>query len=137
MKLKRARWMLMTFAVMYIVATVLGFGIYLLLNPTAMWVSVFTVMPVICAFLIRWYLKAINCSAQRSATATVEIVAVWIVLSFGFDALTYVWIVPKIRHSAANWLFFIDQSPWIWLSYAVLCVSGYAAHRLHVRRIEA
>ncbi len=131
--MNRVWWMLVTFTIMYLLATVLGFATYLLLNPTAMWVSVFTIMPLISALLIWWYLKRINCSAQQSATATVKIVTVWILLSFGFDAMNYIWIVPKARHSTANWLFFVDQSPWIWLSYAVLCLSGYVAYRIHVR----
>ncbi len=130
-------WMLITFSIMYLVGTVLGFGSYLLLSPTAMWVVVFTFMPVFCALLIWWYLKAIKSSGQKSAWATMEIVAVWIVLSFASDAVAYIWIVPRLRHGEPNWLFFVDQSPWIWLSYAVLALSGYAGHRFHVSREEA
>ena len=50
----------------YIVATALGFATYLLINATAMWISVFTIMPVVAALLIRWYLVPIRCSAEKS-----------------------------------------------------------------------
>jgi len=41
------------FFVMYIVATVLGFATYLVISAAAMWISVFTIMPVVAALLIR------------------------------------------------------------------------------------
>ena len=35
-------WMVGTFLVMYLIATILGFATYLLLTPTVMWISVST-----------------------------------------------------------------------------------------------
>lgn len=57
----------------------------------------------------------------------------WIALSFAFDALTYIIVVPAVFHANPNWTFFVDQSPWIWISYGVLFASGYAGEYLHGR----
>ena len=36
------------------------------------------------------------------------------------DALFFILIIPLSFGAKANWMFFIDQSPWIWLCYAAL-----------------
>lgn len=126
-----------TFAVMYLIATVVGFATYLLISPVAMWISVFTLMPVVSALLIYWYLMKMRTSRQASLIETFYLVLAWIGLSFGLDTVTYIFIIPALGHTARNWTFFRDQSPWIWLSYAVLLASAYAGHILHLRRLSA
>jgi uncharacterized membrane protein YtjA (UPF0391 family) len=116
------------FFVMYLVATVLGFATYLGISATAMWISVFTIMPFVAALLIRCYLFQIRCSAQKSLRATLNLVALWILLSFLLDAATYIFLIPYLARTPRNWAFFVDQSPWIWLCYGVLLLSGLAAH---------
>lgn len=128
------KWNLAAFLIMYLVATCLGFATYLQLGPVAMWISVFTIMPVISALLICWFLVKIRCAPGRSLREMLVLVVIWIALSFGFDAITYVLIIPSLTHASANWTFFVDQSPWIWLSYAVLFIAGYAGRWLYLRR---
>jgi hypothetical protein len=123
----------MLFFAMYIIATAFGFTTYLLIGPLAMWISVFTVMPVVAAFLILWYLIQIRCIAKESLREAMVVVAIWIALSFALDAMTYIFIIPSIAHQPRSWRFFVDQSPWIWLSYGVLLCSGVAANRLYNR----
>jgi hypothetical protein len=128
------------FFAMYLIATVLGFATYLFISPLAMWVSVFTVMPVVSALLVFWYLIQIRCGLKDGLREAMIVVAIWIALSFTLDAVTYIFIVPFVAHNQRNWTFFIDQSPWIWLSYAVLFSSGAAAnwlYRCHRQREEA
>ncbi len=63
------------FFVMYLIATALGFATYRGLGATAMWISVFTIMPVVAALLIRWYLAQIRCSAKKSLHETLNLTA--------------------------------------------------------------
>jgi hypothetical protein len=130
-------WIVGTFAIMYLIATIIGFATYLLINPAAMWISVFTLMPIVNALLMYWYLVRMRISRQASLTEVLYLVLAWIALSFGLDAATYIFIIPALNHTASNWAFFRDQSPWIWLSYAVLLVSAYIGHRLNLRRLNA
>jgi len=133
----KCAWIVGTFAAMYLVATLVGFAAYLLISPVAMWIYVFTLMPVVSALLMSWYLVKMRISRQASLIETVYLALAWIGLSFGLDAATYIFIIPAVSHSAPSWTFFRDQSPWIWLSYAVLIVCAYAGHRLHLRRLHA
>ena len=130
-------WIVATFAAMYFVATIAGFATYLLISPVAMWICVFTLMQVVSALLMYWYLVKMRISRQASLIETFYLVLAWIGLSFGLDAVTSIFIIPAVSHAAPNWTFFRDQSPWIWLSYAVLLVCAYAGHRLHLRRLDA
>jgi hypothetical protein len=84
-----------------------------------------------------WYLVKMRISRQSSLAEVFILVLAWIALSFGMDAIAYIFIIPSVSHTAPNWTFFRDQSPWIWLSYGVLLVSAYIGHRLHLRRLHA
>jgi len=128
------KWNLAAFSIMYLIATCVGFATYLQLGPVAMWICVFTIMPVIAALLIRWFLVKIKCPPGRALREILVLVAIWIALSFGFDAITYVLVVPGLSHVSANWTFFVDQSPWIWLSYTALIISGYTGRWLYLRQ---
>ena len=44
----------------------------------------------------------------------------WVAMSFFLDAIVFIAVIPLAFGAKANWTFFIDQSPWIWLCYAVL-----------------
>ena len=129
-------WIVGFFLTMYLIATVLGFTTYLLLSPMAMWVSVFTLMPIISAALIYSYLRKMNFSPDSTLRESVHLSVVWIILSFGLDALTYIVLVPAVGHTSANWTFFRDQSPWIWLSYLVLLISAWAGRWAYLRRLN-
>jgi hypothetical protein len=135
--LAKMGWIVGTFLAMYTIATILGFATYLLLSPLAMWISVFTLMPVISALLIYAYLRKMKVSKGTSLRESLAITLVWIVLSFGLDAVVYIVIIPFLSHVAPNWTFFQDQSPWIWLSYVVLLLSGLAARQAYGRKANA
>jgi len=128
------KWNLGAFLIMYLIATCVGFASYLQLGPVAMWICVFTIMPVIAALLTCWFLVKIKCPPDRTLREILGLVVIWIVLSFSLDAITYVLTVPSLSHASANWTFFVDQSPWIWLSYAVLFISGYTGRWLYLRQ---
>lgn len=125
---------LLTFVVMYLIATVVGFATYVLISPTAMLVAVFTFMPLVCALLITGYLAQVRASVAGSARDTAVLVAVWIVLSILFDAVTYILVVPAVTGASPNWGFFTQQSPWIWYAYLVLVLCGVAGRWLYVAR---
>lgn len=135
--MRKAGWIVATFVVMYLVATVVGFGTYLWLSPLAMWVAVFTLMPVVSAGLIYSYLRRFSFRPEASLYESLVVAAVWMLLSFCLDAATYILIVPHLSHSRPNWTFFHDQSPWIWLCYLVLILSALAAQRLYRRNHNA
>lgn len=130
-------WIVGSFAAMYLIATVIGFATYLLISPVAMWISVFTFMPVVSAWLIYKYLHKMKFAPKASLAECAQLLLVWIGLSFGLDALTYILIVPSIGHTPQNWTFFQDQSPWIWLSYAVLLLSGYLGRWAYLKSLNA
>jgi hypothetical protein len=73
-------------------------------------------------------------SPDRTLRELLVLIVIWIALSFSFDAITYVLVAPALSHASAHWTFFVDQSPWIWLSYTVLIISGYAGRWLYLRR---
>jgi len=123
-----------TFIILYIIGTIVGFAAFLLISPLAMIISMFTVMPVICIFLIYWYLRRIAASPNHIGREVLIIIVTWMVLSFSFDALMYILIVPTIMKAPPHWQFFIEQSPWIWFCYAMLFVCGYAARWLYLKR---
>ncbi len=128
---------LASFAAMYLIATIIGFATYLLISPVAMWISVFTFMPVVSAWLIYRYLHKMRFTPKASLAECVNLLLVWIGLSYGLDALTYILIIPAFKHTPPNWTFFQDQSPWIWLSYAVLLLSGYLGRWAYVKGLNA
>lgn len=132
--MNRVGWMVGTFLVMYLVATILGFATHLFLNPLAMWISVFTIMPVLSALLIYAYLRKLRTTQQASLRESFWVAAVWIILSFGLDSIMYIAVIPFFSHGAPNWTLFRDQSPWIWLSYIVLLLSAFAAHSAYKRK---
>ena len=119
---------------MYVIASVVGFATYLLIGPRAMWISVFTLMPVVSAVLIYWYLRGMHFPKNNSLKETALLVLFWISFSFVSDAATYILIIPSANQIDPNWTFFQDQSPWIWLCYAVLLVSGFAGRWMYVRK---
>jgi hypothetical protein len=126
-----------SFAAMYLVATIVGFATYLLISPAAMWISVFTLMPAVSAWLIYLYLRKMRFTPEASLAESANLLLVWICLSFAFDALSYILIIPATNHTSPNWTFFRDQSPWIWLSYAVLLLSGYVGRWFYLRNLNA
>lgn len=135
--MRKLLWIAGTFATMYFVATIVGFATYLLLSSTAMWISVFTLMPVVSAVLMYGYLRKMQFERKASLVESWRLLLVWIGLSFSLDALTYILIIPSVNHTTPNWTFFRDQSPWIWLSYAVLLISMYAGRWAYLRSLDA
>jgi hypothetical protein len=135
--MRKLSWIVGTFATMYFVATIVGFATYLLLSPTAMWISVFTLMPIVSAVLMYGYLRKMQFDRKASLVESWRLLLVWIGLSFSLDALTYILIIPSVNHTTRNWTFFRDQSPWIWLSYSVLLISMYAGRWAYLRSLDA
>jgi hypothetical protein len=123
-----------TFAAMYLLATIVGFATYFLMSVRAMWICVFTLMPIVSAGLIYAYLQKLKVSRDATFREATILVAVWMGLSFCLDAITYIVVIPMTSHRALNWTFFLDQSPWIWLSYAVLLLSAYAGRWAYLVR---
>ncbi len=130
----KIRWNIAAFLLMYLIATVLGFATYIFVNSLTMIICVFTIMPVVSTFLIYWYLCKISVDEKRLRRDVFILIFVWITLSFGFDAVTYILIVPTILNMPPHWSFFVEQSPWIWISYLALIVSSLAAKWLYSKR---
>ena len=84
-------------------------------------------MPTVSALLMYFYLRRLKIRQDASLRESLLVAAFWILLSFGLDSVVYIAIIPLCTPIAPNWTFFRDQSPWIWLSYAVLLSSAAAA----------
>lgn len=126
-------WAFILFLVGYAVGTVVGFATYYI-DPVVMWISIFVAMPLLFAYLCREYLAKVKCTQVDARAEMLRLILYWIALSFAFDALTYIVIVPALFHAKPNWTFFIDQSPWIWISYGILFASGYSGEYWYSRR---
>jgi hypothetical protein len=134
--MKKLGWNITAFLIMYIIATIIGFAAFFLISLAAMWLTVFILMPFVCVYLIYWYLVKIKSTIENTWRNVLILILVWIMLSFSFDALTYIFIVPKIYNIPPNWKFFIQQSPWIWICYLVLFIPGYLAGLIYLRKIK-
>jgi hypothetical protein len=89
---RKFRTLVFLFLAMYAVATVLGFATYLLISPLAMWIGVFTAMPVVATWLMRRYLLQIRCSPDSSLRETMVLVA------FG-SAFRFFWMHSRTSSS--------------------------------------
>lgn len=132
--MKNWYWATLLFAVGYSGGTIMGFATYYV-GVTVMWVSLILVMPPLFAYLCGVYLTKARCTTQNSKTQMLRLVFYWILLALGLDALTYILVIPALFHANPNWNFFVDQSPWIWISYATLLVSGFAGRHFHDRHL--
>jgi hypothetical protein len=128
-------WIAAAFVAMCLIAAVVGFATDPLISPAVMWMSVFTRMPIVSALRMYWYLVTMRIRRQSSLTEVFYLAISWIVLCFGLDAATCIFIPLAASRTAPNWIFFRDQSPWIWLSYAVLMVSAIISHKRQQSRI--
>jgi hypothetical protein len=124
------------FALGYLIATIVGFATYYI-HVVAMWIAIFTLMPVVFGYLFYTYLRRTRCGRSGSLWETNRLILLWIVLSFLVDALVYIAIVPGVFRVPPNWTFFIDQSPWIWLCYLTIFVLGHIARFFYSQRQES
>jgi len=122
------------FLIGYLIATIVGFATYYI-HVVLMWVSIFTLMPVIFGYLFYLYLKNIKCELAEAFKETNRLVILLIILSFILDALVYIIIVPIIYRYKPNWIFFIDQSPWIWLNYMTIFILGHISRAIYHKNI--
>ena len=126
-------WSSGLFLLGYVVGTVVGFALYFV-NEVLMWVGLFTLMPAVFAVLFYLYLGKVACPPETSLSEVIRVALYWSALSFLLDALAYIAVVPVIFGTPANWGFFTDQSPWIWLSYLSIFAMGLAGRWLYLRR---
>lgn len=116
------------FVIAYLVATVFGTTLYYI-DETVMWIGLFTLMPILFGYFIFRYLLGIECYKDEALTEVIRVISFWIATAFFLDALVYIVIFPLFFGFPVNLRFFVDQSPWIWLNYAVLVLSGLGGFR--------
>ena len=107
-----------TFGIGYLIAIAVGWVSFT--NPPLMWALTFTLMPVVFACLAYWYFRGVRPGVGEKRREAVRLTLFWVILSFALDAIVFIVVIPLAFGAKANWAFFIDQSPWIWLCYAVL-----------------
>ena len=130
--LRRWGWATGLLAIGYAIGTAAGFATFYI-GIVTMWLTIMLLMPILFAALAVAYLRRLRCPPGRAGVEMAGLIGYWVVLSFLLDALTYVFTLPHVLHIPPNWGFFEDQSPWIWLSYASLCVSGAVAVAMYRR----
>ncbi len=136
--IKLTSWLRATvfFLIGYAIATLYGFLLYYV-SEILMWISMFTLMPAVFAYLFYRYLKIIRITPAASFMESLGLVLYWIGFSFALDATAYILIIPLIFRAPPNWTFFIDQSPWIWLCYLMLFCVGYTGRWFYLRFVES
>ncbi|HYX05779.1 MAG TPA: hypothetical protein VE912_03520 [Bacteroidales bacterium] len=125
------------FLIAYLIGTLVGF-ITFLIHETVMWISLFTIMPIVFGYFFYRYLKNTRCNQDETLKETNNLIVFWIITSFILDAIVYIVFIPLISGTPSNWTFFIDQSPWIWLNYATIIILGYISrfiYNTHIKRI--
>ena len=135
MMLRRWVWATWLLAVGYVVGTAAGFATFHI-GVVTMWLTILLLMPLLFAALALVWLRKLRVPAKRGGREMAGLIAYWVLMSFLLDALTYIFTLPHFMHTVPNRHFFVDQSPWIWLSYATLCTSGAAAVALHKRSLR-
>jgi len=133
--MKNLKMSIQLFLIGYVIATTVGFVTYYI-SIELMWIAIFTLMPVVFGYLFYLYLKKAKCKSSEILKETNRLVILWIVLSFLFDALFYILIVPILFNQKPNWTFFIDQSPWIWLNYITIFILGHISRFIYLKKIH-
>jgi hypothetical protein len=123
------------FFIGYLIATIVGFTTYYI-SVNLMWITLFTLMPVIFGYLFYSYLKKVKCRLSEIFKETNRLVVFWIILSFILDALVYIIIVPIVYGGRSNWAFFMDQSPWIWLNYMTIIILGHISRLIYKKKLN-
>ena len=131
--MKNLKMAIKLFLIGYLVATTVGFATYYI-NIDLMWITIFTLMPVVFGYLFYQYLKRSKCEVSEILKETNRLILLWIVLSFLLDALVYIIIVPVLYRHKPNWTFFIDQSPWRWLNYMTIFVLGHISRLIYLKK---
>jgi hypothetical protein len=132
--MKNIKLALKYFGLAYLIATILGFSTYYIINVIAMWVVMFTIMPIIFGYFFYRYLKNTAGSNSNMFQETNILIVFWIVSSFLLDGFVYIAFVPIIYGYRPNWTFFIDQSPWIWLNYCTIIILGHSSRYFYIRK---
>ena len=133
--MKSIKTAVLYFLYAYLLGTVVGF-ITFYINVTIMWISLFTLMPVIFGYYFYRYLKITGCEISKTLHETFALILFWIIASFILDAVVYIIIIPLLFGYKSNWTFFIDQSPWIWLNYFSLFIIGIRARYFFLRSLK-
>lgn len=121
-----------TFGIGYLIATAVGWATFT--KPVLMWVLTFTVMPLVFAALAYAYFHGTRPSPTEQSREAIRLTLFWIAVSFVMDALVFIVVIPLAFGAEANWTFFVDQSPWIWLCYAALVPIVLGALHAYRRR---
>lgn len=117
----------------YVIASIVGYVLYRL-SSVAMWVGMFTLMSAVFAYLAYIYFS--KYVKEPSGVNVIKLAVYWVLLSFALDGLVYILLLPITFGVKPNWLFFTDQSPWIWLAYVTLSITvaiGFIASRARVQ----
>lgn len=130
------KWALGLFLLAYAVGTVVGFVAFAI-SATVMWVVMFTLMPAVFTVSFYEYLSRTHCPLAKASTEMARLCLLWVLLSFTLDALIYIGVLPISLSARSNWRFFLDQSPWIWMSYAMLFLLGFLARWIYQRRCSS
>ena len=123
------------FALAYLIATIVGFTTFYI-HEILMWISMFTIMPIVFGYFFYLYLKKASSNASTLLRETNILILFWIIASFLLDGLVYIVIVPIIFGNKSNWTFFKDQSPWIWLNYLTIILLGHISRLILIKRLK-
>ncbi len=123
------------FLLAYLIGTVVGFAAYYI-SITVMWISMFTLIPVIFGYFFYLYLKNTKCDLASSLKETNLLIVFWILASLLLDGIVYMLIIPFIYDYNPMWIFFTEWSPWGYLNYGTIAVVGYIGRYLYIRKLN-
>jgi hypothetical protein len=94
------------------------------LGKAAMWVNLLTLVTLIGALLVFFDLYRTRCAPSKAVGATAALVLRWVVLFFATELVYGVLLGPGGYGFRSYIELYREQSPWIWMTYAMMPVSG-------------
>jgi hypothetical protein len=129
------RWVLWSFAALQVLELIIGSSEFRL-GAVPMWINLLTSVTLLGAMLMFSYLRYSGRDSAASARSAAALASQWIAFSLAFDAVFGIVLLPVIDDKPLNLAFFRGQAPWIWISYAVLALSGFIGWLIYVLSMD-
>jgi hypothetical protein len=94
------------------------------LGKAAMWVNLLSLVTLVGALLVFIDLYQTRRASSKAVGATVALVVQWASLFFATEFVYGFLLGPGVHGLRSDMALYREQSPWIWMTYAILPVSG-------------
>jgi len=99
-------------------------------------IIVFTFVQLVFAELHLLYLTKSNCNPDESLLEVIKVGILWAGLSFVFDILLFVLVIPLVLTGVTDFAFFNTQPTWYWFQFPMLVITGFVGRATFVKIVE-